>query len=201
MKRRNYLVLVGCTLTAGCSTPDGQPETPTATETPPSPTASPTQTSTLTETRDATSTPDDGISGLEYDPDSRYETVEIGDRDAVENPDSNRQRSVCIWNATESPRQIDVEIVSDDGSRDDEEIHHEESYEVPNDADIAFELLEPANYTVTVESSADDSEKRFRINQESFDCNWHEYRVTVHPDGHLETTQIATTLGCLTPES
>lgn len=201
MKRRNYLVLVGCTLTAGCSTLDEQPGTPTATETPPSPTASPTQTSTPTETRDATSTPDDGISGLEYDPDSRYETVEIGDRDAVENPDSNRQRDVCIWNATDSPRQVDVEIVSGEGPSDGEEIHLEESYEIPSDADVAFELLEPADYTVTVESSASGSKKRFSIGRESFDCNWHEYRVTVHPDGHLETTQISTTLGCLTPDS
>lgn len=199
MKRRTYLALIGSVLTVGCSSSDVQPETPTAT--PLSPTASPTQTPSPTETSDPTSTPDDGTDELDYDSDSRYETVAIGDRDAVENPDDNRPHNVYIWNPVEAPRQIDVEIISHDGSSEGEEIELEESYDVPGDADVAIELLEPADYMVTVGSPADGSEKRFSVDRESFDCNWYDYQVTVHPDGHIQKTGIATTMGCMTPES
>lgn len=169
------------------------------------PTATSTLTSTPTETASTptqTKTPPAG--------DEQYELVKIGSRDNVENPDNNRPHNLLIVNAGDSPREFAITITAQQNDSKQTETVLDTSYEVPNankprdempwENEIRIELLEPATYTIDLEIPAEREGKQLTIQQEEFDCNWHDRWMIVKGDGRIEVGGMATTMGCNTPE-
>lgn len=199
MNRREYLALSSGLLLTGCTsidTPGGSDADPPATSTP---TSTPTET---VSTPPQTKTPSSE--------DEQYKLIEIGSRDNVENPDNNRPHDLMIVNAGKSAREFAITITAQQNDSNQTETVLDTSYDVPNakkprdeapwENDIRIELLEPATYVIDLQVPAEETGEQLTIQQEDFDCNWHDRWMIVHGDGRIEVGGMATTMGCSTPD-
>lgn len=198
MDRRQYLILscgVGLTGCTSLDPPVGSDAEPTATPTP-------TKTTTETSTSTRTATTSSG--------DDNYERVEMGSRDNVENPGHNRPHNLIIVNGGESPREFAITITAKRNDSKQTETVLNTSFEVPSaeeprdempwENDLRIELLEPATYTIDLQIPAEDTGEQLTIQQEDFDCNWHDRWMIVLADGRIEVGGMATTMECSSPE-
>lgn len=178
-------------------------ETPAGSDSEPSATASPTSTST-----ESASTPTQTKTPPSED--DQYKLIEIGSRDNVENPDDNRPYDLMVVNAGESAREFALTVTAQQKDSKQTETVLETSYEVPNakkprdeapwENDIRIELLEPATYTIDLQIPAEETGEQLTIQQEDFDCNWHDRWMIVQGDGRIEVGGMSTTMGCSTSE-
>lgn len=142
------------------------------------------ETTTTRTTTDATTTTPER-------PDEPFETVEVGSRDGVLDPDNNGPHSVRVTNDADEARTVSVAVRRGDESTD----LLSDSWELPGRAWVQVELLTPADYTVTV-SVGGEAAGAVDVDRSWFDCNGSTTNVTVGPDGSLESETVSTAMGC-----
>ncbi|WP_254279477.1 hypothetical protein [Haloarcula marina] len=190
MNRRSYLALLSSALGAGCSASsadgDGTPDTPTGR----SDTATPAEESTVETPPSPTETDEVGVG----DSADTVETIPVGTREGVENPDDNRPHDVVVWNAANRPRELAVSIVARDGGP-----RVARRFRFAADAARRFELRTPVAYDVTVRVPVDGRQHSFEVGRNWFDCNSSGHRVRVPGTGPITATAGSTTLYCGEP--
>ncbi len=144
-----------------------------------------TTTTTRTRTDSTTTTPDR--------PDEPFETMQVGSRDGVLDPENNEPHAVTVTNAADEPRTMEVHVRRSDDSSTSER----RSWEFPAHGWVRLKLLRPAEHQVSV---AVDGETvgTVDVDRSYFDCNSSTTNVTVTADGDVESEMISTAMGCPT---
>lgn len=177
MNRRTLLqrtaALVAAGATAGCLAggSDGGSESTRTTST---------RTTTATSTTTTTERPENA-----------FETMQVGSRDGVLDPENNRAHAVRVTNAADEPRTIGVQVRASGGNP----LVESDSWELPAQAWTHVDLLTPAEYTVVVSLDGEEA-GRVAVERSWFDCNASTTNVTVTADGDVESETISTTMGC-----
>lgn len=133
----------------------------------------------------------DSTTTTEDRPDEPFETMSVGSREGVLDPDNNKPHAVTVTNAADEPRTIQVRVL---GSGD-APSSRSESWEFPAGARLHVELLTPANYAVVVSVGGSEA-GRVAVERSWFDCNGSVTHVTVTADGDIDAETISTALGC-----
>lgn len=207
MKRRTLLRTVGAAVgagtLAGCltddeATPGGGGSDPDGADTvDPTATTDPTTTGRAdggttaengTETNTSTSQ-DEAVFGT--DADEPFESITVGSRDGVENPDDNRPHGVDVWNAAEDERTLTIAVRRGSATVLEEEITF------PGDGYLSMVLAEPADYEIPI-LEGDEELGVVTVERSRFDCNSSATNVDVAPDGEIRSTVISTMMACRT---
>jgi len=118
-----------------------------------------------------------------------FETVQIGSREDVENPQQNRKRGLRITNDAEETRTFTLEVESDSVER------YEASHRFGPGAALGCSLEEPATYQISV-STASRELTTFKIPREEFTCNYASTQVTIGSDWTVEQRTVTTEMAC-----
>jgi hypothetical protein len=197
MRRRTLLSAVGATLgsvlLAGC-TGDGSPGSGGPTETDSTTTTGTTTSgdgSTTTRRRTTTTGTDDGDDGFNFDPASEdpFESVEVGSRETVLLPDSNRPHGVRVWNDAPTDREMRLLVTTDEGSVLDRTLTF------PAGEYLSLRLLEPDDYEVTLFLDGEEA-GTVPVGTRFFDCNGSVTNVAVSADGEVSDSSVTTLLAC-----
>jgi len=205
MKRRTLLRTVGAAVGAGAlagcvaddgATPGGGGSDPDDTETV-DPTAEPTRDDPTTsrpegstrERATGPTTPDEAVFGT--DADEPFESITVGSRDGVENPDDNRPHGVNVWNAAEEDRTLTIAVRRGSATV------LEETITFPGDGYLSMTLAEPGDYRIPIREDGEELGV-VTVSRGRFDCNSSATNVDVPPDGEIRATVISTMVACRT---
>lgn len=198
--------LAGC-LSSGSPGGDGDTTVPSDPDTPSStPTDRHTDTRPADErtTGDGTTSPsdEDGTATPEqidesWDPaaEEPFEVVEIGARDDVAFPDSNRPHGVVVLNELDRERELRVSI--DDGTTD--EVEFDRTYAFPAGGFALFRLNVPGRYAVAFGASG-TTLGSVTIDREWFDCNSSQSRFGLSRDDVTDYGEQSTAMACPAPD-
>lgn len=131
----------------------------------------------------------------DWDPGSTEATVTIGDPSLVDDQDNNRPHTVVVWNARDDARSIGVRVDRDRNSG--SETVLDRQFDVPGDATVTVDLVEPASYRVSIGADGTPDVHELREAEGDFDCNDATSRVFVLPTDGIQSTSLTTLAGCV----
>ncbi len=125
------------------------------------------------------------------DADDPFETITVGSREGVANPDDNRPHGVNVWNAAERERTLTVAVRRGSATV------LEETITFPADGYLSMTLAEPGDYRLPIRT--DGAELGVvTVARSRFDCNSSYTNVDVTPDDELRSTVVSTMMACET---
>ncbi len=203
MKRRTLLRTVGAAVgagtVAGCladdeAAPGGSGSDPETTDTT-APTTEPNGEDPTTRGPDdgsttepgRSTTPDEAVFGT--DADDPFESITVGSREGVENPDDNRPHGVNVWNAAEEDRTLTIAVQRGSATV------LEETITFPGDGYLSMTLAEPGDYRVPILEAGEELGV-VTVDRGRFDCNSSATNVDVTPGGEIRATVISTMVAC-----
>lgn len=183
MKRRMFLATTASVLAAGCiETGGGSPNSSNGS--PQSQNRTPGGTARNNQAEDI----------VEYYPEETYNTVTVGSRSDVSNPEQNRPRALGIWNARGEKQGVEVTVEKE--IDDDDQTVLDSAYTIPVDDALRIELKEPATYSVEIRVQQSGATATVTVAEKDFTCNAATTQVAIKEDGSLPYSRISSTKYC-----
>lgn len=120
-----------------------------------------------------------------------FETVAVGSRERVLDPDGNEPHAVTVTNAASAERAMTVRVRRSGENP----LLRSWEWTFPAGGRVRVDLLTPATYDVAVFAGGERAGS-LEVPREQFDCNSSATRATVTADGDLEVQTVSTAMGC-----
>lgn len=129
----------------------------------------------------------------QFDPESTFETVEIGSEDDIDGTSEIMPHGLVVWNAAATSQNVVVQVRT---QSDDDAYLLNEVYNIPADAAVEVRLHSPDDYVVVVHSLATDIDATVSVSERQFDCNASRHEITVPESGRITSTVTSTLVAC-----
>ncbi|GAA0208234.1 hypothetical protein [Halobaculum roseum] len=136
--------------------------------------------------------PPESTNDLErFDPTTRDDRGDV-DNPVVEQNGDYEPHHVSVWNATDEPRQISLEITDRSNQRG----LFEMTETVPVDVALKVTLPDRSTYTIELRVPVLDAQQTLRVPSQRFDCNESTTQIGVFSSGEIRSTILTTSLRC-----
>lgn len=202
MHRRRLLYAAGLGVASfsGCTSLGSEGGT-TPTETaasPPTATKSPMATSDGTPSKNLSEDPtpmysEPGEVGDDRPPRNQEgDTIEVGSRDTVENPDDNVAHGLIIWHLGNATHYLEVQIVNEQLKS----IDYHSVHEIRANHHVTIQLNEPSDYAINVYNHHTEGGTTLTVPESRFDCNSSSHWVVSYPNGDFGTSLVTRVSDC-----
>ena len=191
--------LSGCTSLGSSLGPNEGGGTPTEhSESSPTATESPTTTPDVEPSKTLSEAPtpkysEPGDVGDDRPPrDEEGDTIEIGSRDTVENPDDNVAHGLIIWHLGDDTHYLEVQIVDEQEKSGD----YHSVHEVRTNHHVTIQLNEPSDYVINVYDHQTGGGTTLTVSESRFDCNSSSHWLVSYPDGDFGASLVTRVADC-----